>query len=99
MPGAGLNVPVWLLGSSLFSAQLAGMLGLPYAFASHFAPDYLMDALAIYRSEFRPSQQLAKPYVMVGTSVVGADSEEEARRLFTSQQGTVGSDDAREREK
>ena len=86
MPGAGLNVPVWLLGSSLFSAQLAGMLGLPYAFASHFAPDYLMDALAIYRSEFRPSQQLAKPYVMVGTSVVGADSEEEARRLFTSQQ-------------
>ena len=86
MPGAGLNVPVWLLGSSLFGAQLAGMLGLPYAFASHFAPDYLMDALAIYRSEFRPSQQLAKPYVMVGTSVVGADSEEEARRLFTSQQ-------------
>ncbi|MEE2628706.1 MAG: MsnO8 family LLM class oxidoreductase, partial [Candidatus Latescibacterota bacterium] len=86
VPGAGLNVPIWLLGSSLFSAQLAGILGLPYAFASHFAPDHLMDALAIYRSEFRPSQQLAKPYVMVGTSVVGADSEEEARRLFTSQQ-------------
>ena len=86
VPGAGLNVPIWLLGSSLFSAQLAGILGLPYAFASHFAPDHLLDALAIYRSEFRPSQQLAKPYVMVGTSVVGADSEQEARRLFTSQQ-------------
>ena len=79
-------VPVWLLGSSLFSAQLAGMLGLPYAFASHFAPDYLMDALAIYRSEFKPSDQLTSPYAMVGTSIVGADSEEHAHRLFTSQQ-------------
>ena len=86
VPGAGLNVPVWLLGSSLFSAQLAGMLGLPYAFASHFAPDYLMDALAIYRSEFKPSDQLTSPYAMIGTSIVGADSEEHARRLFTSQQ-------------
>ena len=86
VPGAGLDVPVWLLGSSLFSAQLAGMFGLPYAFASHFAPDYLMDALAIYRSEFRPSDRLASPYVMIGTSIVGADSEEDARRLFTSQQ-------------
>ena len=86
VPGAGLNVPVWLLGSSLFSAQLAGMLGLPYAFASHFAPDYLMDALAIYRSEFKPSDQLTSPYAMVGTSIVGADSEEHAHRLLTSQQ-------------
>ena len=85
VPGAGLDVPVWLLGSSPFSAQLAGMLGLPYVFASHFAPDYLMDALVIYRSEFRSSYRLASPYVMVGTSIIGADSEEDARRLFASQ--------------
>lgn len=86
VPGIGLSVPIWILGSSLFSAQLAGMLGLPYAYASHFAPDHLMDALALYRSEFKPSEVLDRPYAMVGTSIVGADSEEEARRLFTSQQ-------------
>ncbi len=86
VPGEGLDVPIWLLGSSLFSAQLAGMLGLPYAFASHFAPDYLMDALALYRSEFKPSAQLDRPYAMVGTSIVAADSQAEAQRLFTSQQ-------------
>jgi len=85
-PGAGLNVPVWLLGSSLFSAQLAGMLGLPYAFASHFAPDYLLHALDAYRKEFRPSEHLDRPYAMVGFNVVAADTDQEARRLFTSQQ-------------
>jgi luciferase family oxidoreductase group 1 len=86
IPGAGLRVPIWLLGSSLFSAQLAGMLGLPYAFASHFAPDYLMQALDVYRSKFEPSEYLDKPYAMVGVNVVAADTDEEARRLFTSQQ-------------
>ena len=86
VPGAGLNVPVWLLGSSLFSAQLAGMLGLPYAFASHFAPDYLLHALDAYRKEFRPSEHLDHPHAMVGVNVVAADTDEEARRLFTSQQ-------------
>ncbi len=86
VPGEGLDVPIWLLGSSLFSAQLAGLLGLPYAFASHFAPDYLMEALALYRSEFKPSEVLERPYAMVGTSVVAADTREEAQRLFTSQQ-------------
>lgn len=86
IPGAGLSVPIWLLGSSLFSAQLAGMLGLPYAFASHFAPDYLMQALEVYRSKFEPSEYLDKPYAMVGVNVVAADTDEEARCLFTSQQ-------------
>jgi luciferase family oxidoreductase group 1 len=86
VPGAGLKVPIWLLGSSLFSAQLAGMLGLPYAFASHFAPDYLRDALRAYRREFRPSEHLDRPYAMVGINVVAANTDEEARRLFTSQQ-------------
>ncbi|MBT5828789.1 MAG: LLM class flavin-dependent oxidoreductase, partial [Candidatus Latescibacteria bacterium] len=86
IPGAGLSVPIWLLGSSLFSAQLAGMLGLPYAFASHFAPDYLMQALEVYRSKFEPSVYLDKPYAMVGVNVVAADTDEEARYLFTSQQ-------------
>ena len=86
VPGAGLNVPVWLLGSSLFSAQLAGMLGLPYAFASHFAPDYLLHALDAYRKEFRPSEHLDRPYAMVGVNVVAADTDQEARHLFTSQQ-------------
>jgi len=84
VPGAGLKVPIWLLGSSLFSAQLAAALGLPFAFASHFAPDLLMEALAIYRSEFRPSESLAAPYTMAGVSVVGADTDAAARRLFTS---------------
>ena len=86
VPGAGLRIPIWLLGSSLFSAQLAGMLGLPYAFASHFAPDYLCDALAAYRREFKPSEHLEAPYAMVGVNVVAADSDAEARHLFTSQQ-------------
>jgi luciferase family oxidoreductase group 1 len=86
VPGAGLHVPIWLLGSSLFSAQLAAALGLPFAFASHFAPDLLMQALAIYRSEFSPSDSLTAPYAMAGVSVVAADTDDEARRLFTSLQ-------------
>ena len=86
VPGAGLQVPIWLLGSSLFSAQLAAHLGLPYAFASHFAPDLLMEALDAYRSGFQPSEHLERPYAMVGVNVVAADRDEEARRLFTSQQ-------------
>ena len=86
VPGNGLEVPIWLLGSSLFSAQLAAMLGLPYAFASHFAPDYLLEALAQYRGGFRPSPQLREPYAMVGVNVVAADTDEEARQLFTSTQ-------------
>ena len=86
VPGAGLQVPIWLLGSSLFSAQLAAMMGLPYAFASHFAPDYLHEALTQYRGGFRPSDQLQTPYAMVGVNVVTADSDAEARRLFTSTQ-------------
>ncbi|WP_119679419.1 LLM class flavin-dependent oxidoreductase [Indioceanicola profundi] len=86
VPGAGLNVPIWLLGSSLFSAQLAAQLGLPFAFASHFAPDRMMDALEIYRARFQPSAALDKPYAMVGLNVIAADTDEEARRLFTSLQ-------------
>jgi luciferase family oxidoreductase group 1 len=86
VPGAGLKVPVWLLGSSLFSAQLAAMLGLPFAFASHFAPDLLMQALDLYREGFRPSDTLQKPYAMAAANVVAADTDEEARRLFTSLQ-------------
>ena len=86
VPGVGLDVPLWLLGSSLFSAQLAAHLGLPYAFASHFAPDYLIHALDEYRNGFRPSEQLDKPYAMVGMNVVAADTDDEARYLFTSQQ-------------
>ena len=86
VPGAGLNVPIWLLGSSLFSAQLAAVLGLPFAFASHFAPDHLHDALAIYRSRFKPSAQLERPYVMVGANVFAAATDAEARRHFTSLQ-------------
>lgn len=86
VPGAGMEVPLWLLGSSLFSAQLAAMLGLPFAFASHFAPDDLMRALDVYRSRFEPSKQLDRPYAMVAANVVAADTEAEARRQFTSQQ-------------
>ncbi|HEV7889133.1 MAG TPA: LLM class flavin-dependent oxidoreductase [Pyrinomonadaceae bacterium] len=86
VPGEGLRVPVWLLGSSLYSAQLAALLGLPFAFASHFAPDYLMDALDEYRSEFRPSEFLAAPYSMACVNVFAADTDEEAARLFTSLQ-------------
>jgi luciferase family oxidoreductase group 1 len=84
VPGAGLNVPLWLLGSSLFSAELAATLGLPFAFASHFAPDYLMSALEIYRSRFRPSATLREPYAMVGVNVFAADTDAEAHRLFKS---------------
>jgi len=86
VPGANTNVPLWILGSSLFGAQLAAMLGLPYGFASHFAPDALDQAVAIYRERFQPSQQLARPYVLVGCNVILADTDEEACRLFTSPQ-------------
>ena len=86
VPGAGLKVPLWILGSSLFGAQLAAMLGLPFAFASHFAPEHLRDAMEVYRERFEPSEQLAKPYAIVACNVVAADTEAEARRLFTSPQ-------------
>ena len=86
IPGAGLNVPLYLLGSSDFSARLAAALGLPFAFASHFAPDYLHVALELYREHFRPSDQLDRPYAMVGVNVFAADTDQEARRLFTSLQ-------------
>jgi luciferase family oxidoreductase group 1 len=86
VPGAGLDVPIWLLGSSLFSAQLAAMLGLPFAFASHFAPDLMRQALDIYRERFEPSAQLERPYAMLGANVLAADSDAQARRQFTSQQ-------------
>jgi len=86
VPGAGLEVPIWLLGSSLFGAQLAAMLGLPFAFASHFAPDAMSQALDLYRSGFQPSAQLERPYAMLGANVLAADSDAEARRHFTSQQ-------------
>ena len=90
VPGAGLRVPLWILGSSLYGAQLAAILGLPFAFASHFAPAMLLQAIAIYRQRFRPSAQLAAPHVMLGVSVVAADSDEEARYLFSSlQQSTL----------
>jgi luciferase family oxidoreductase group 1 len=86
VPGAGLGVPVWILGSSLYGAQLAAALGLPYAFASHFAPAMMAEAVAFYRGHFRPSEQLARPYVMLGVNVFAADTDREARRLFTSVQ-------------
>lgn len=86
IPGEDTNVPLWILGSSLFGAQLAAMLGLPYAFASHFAPQALRQAIATYREKFEPSGQLTKPYVMVSCNVVVADTEDEARRLFTTPQ-------------
>ncbi len=86
VPGAGLQVPVWILGSSLFGAQLAAELGLPYAFASHFAPAQMMDAIALYRARFRPSRHLQKPYVMLGLSVFAADSDEEAQVIASSAQ-------------
>jgi luciferase family oxidoreductase group 1 len=86
VPGTDTNVPLWILGSSLFGAQLAAMLGLPYAFASHFAPDALMPALAVYRDRFEPSAQLQKPYAMAGVNVIAAQTDEEARHLFTSLQ-------------
>jgi luciferase family oxidoreductase group 1 len=86
VPGTEARVPLWLLGSSVYSAHLAAALGLPYAFASHFAPDMLMDAIAIYRDRFKPSPELEKPYVMVGVMGVAADTDEEAEKLFTSAQ-------------
>ncbi len=86
VPGAGSQVPLWILGSSLYGAQLAALLGLPYAFASHFAPDALEQALALYRERFQPSQQLAKSHAMAGANVIVADTDAEARRLFTSVQ-------------
>jgi luciferase family oxidoreductase group 1 len=86
VPGAGLRVPIWLLGSSLFSAQLAAALGLPFAFASHFAPDLLGEALRLYRSLFRPSESLERPYAMAAVAVLAADTGPEAVRLFTSLQ-------------
>ncbi|HEX8611771.1 MAG TPA: LLM class flavin-dependent oxidoreductase [Telluria sp.] len=86
VPGAGLKVPVWILGSSLFGAQLAAHLGLPYAFASHFAPAQMMQAVDLYRAQFRPSAQLDKPYVMLGFNVFAADTDEQAALLATSMQ-------------
>jgi luciferase family oxidoreductase group 1 len=85
-PGAGLKVPIWILGSSTYGAQLAAALGLPYAFASHFAPAQMEEAIALYRARFEPSEQLDKPYLMLGLNVVAAETDAEARRLFTSLQ-------------
>ncbi|HEV3052568.1 MAG TPA: LLM class flavin-dependent oxidoreductase [Longimicrobium sp.] len=86
VPGAGLKIPIWILGSSLYGAQLAAALGLPYAFASHFAPGMMMQAIEVYRERFEPSAQLDKPYVMLGFNVFAADTDEEGRRLMTSMQ-------------
>ncbi|MGC2526609.1 MAG: LLM class flavin-dependent oxidoreductase [Candidatus Acidiferrum sp.] len=86
VPGAGLRVPIWLLGSSLFSAQLAAKMGLPFAFASHFAPADMMQALELYRTRFQPSRQLARPYAMLGVNVLVAETDAEAQFLFTSVQ-------------
>ena len=86
VPGGGTNVPLWILGSSLFGAQMAAHFGLPYAFASHFAPDALIPALAAYRGRFQPSAQQARPHAMVGVNVIAADTDAEARRLFSSVQ-------------
>nr|WP_312972718.1 LLM class flavin-dependent oxidoreductase [Pseudomonas sp.] len=84
VPGSGTNVPIWLLGSSLFSAQLAGERGLPYAFASHFAPRYVHEAIRVYRNAFTPSDVLEKPYVMLGVPLLAADTDEQAQHLATS---------------
>jgi luciferase family oxidoreductase group 1 len=84
VPGAGTEVPIWILGSSTFGAELAASLGLPYAFASHFAPDALLPALEIYRRKFKPSKQMDHPYVMIGVNVLAADTDDEARHLFTT---------------
>lgn len=86
VPGSGLKVPIWLLGSSMFSAQLAAELGLPFAFASHFAPGFMKSAVQIYRERFKPSATLKKPYVMLALNVFAADTQREAERLFTSLQ-------------
>lgn len=84
VPGAGLKVPLWILGSSLYGAQLAAVLGLPYAFASHFAPAALIEAIELYRREFEPSAQLAEPYVAAGVNVFAAETDDAAARMFTS---------------
>jgi luciferase family oxidoreductase group 1 len=90
IPGAGLEVPIWILGSSTFGAQLAAILGLPFAFASHFAPAMMMEAITIYHQRFQPSEKLAAPHLMCGVTVVAADTDDEARFLFTSlQQSTL----------
>ncbi|MEY3672705.1 MAG: hypothetical protein RI904_2362 [Pseudomonadota bacterium] len=86
IPGAGLHVPIWILGSSTYGAQVAAHFGLPYAFASHFAPEALMQALHAYKSLFKPSSQQAKPHAGIGVNVVAADTDEEARYLFTTHQ-------------
>jgi luciferase family oxidoreductase group 1 len=89
VPGQGSKVPVWILGSSLYGAELAAILGLPYAFASHFAPAELVPAIALYRSRFRPSRFLQQPYLMLGLNVVAAETDDEARTLFTTVQQAV----------
>jgi luciferase family oxidoreductase group 1 len=89
VPGAGLHVPIWILGSSLYGAQFAAICGLPYAFASHFAPEALMQALDVYRRYFQPSEQLAAPYVMVGLNVFAAPTDDEARYLKSSAQQSL----------
>ena len=89
VPGAGTEVPLWILGSSLFGAQLAAQLGLPYAFASHFAPAALLEALHVYRSRFEASDQLERPHAMIGVNIIAADTDAEARRLATTQQMSV----------
>src|SRR5688572_22616123 len=86
VPGAGLDIPIWILGSSLFGAQMAAAFGLPFAFASHFAPRLMMEALSVYRSHFRPSERLAKPYAMLGVQVIAAETDDGARLLFSSVQ-------------
>jgi luciferase family oxidoreductase group 1 len=86
VPGEGLSIPMWILGSSLFGAQLAAMLGLPYAFASHFAPAAMMEAIRVYRERFQPSEQFAEPYVMLGFNAFAAETDDEARLLATSMQ-------------
>ncbi|WP_433851171.1 LLM class flavin-dependent oxidoreductase [Stenotrophomonas nitritireducens] len=86
VPGAGIDVPVWLLGSSLFSARLSAAMGLPFAFASHFAPDAMDEAVALYRRDFRPSAHLREPWVILALNVVASESEARSRRLFTTQQ-------------
>ena len=89
IPGTGSGVPLWILGSSLFGAELAAALGLPFAFASHFAPGDLLPAFKVYRDQFRPSASLKEPYAMAGINVFAADSDLEARRLFTSAQQAI----------
>lgn len=91
VPAAGTNVPLWILGSSNFGAMLAAELGLPYGFASHFAPDMLLPALEIYRTRFKPSEQLQRPYAMVGVNIIAAETDAEARRLATTQQMSFAS--------